>query len=171
MTLIQGTTPMQIRQASFLDLPDITEIYNEAIATTVATFDTEPKSLEDRKKWLLAHDEYQPVLVAEMDNRVVGWASLSRWSERKAYDQTLELSVYILSSYRGKGIGKKLMESLLEMTPGLNVHVILSRIAGGNEASLHLHEALGFEKIGIMKEVGKKFERWIDVHLYQKVFN
>jgi L-amino acid N-acyltransferase YncA len=137
---------MQIRQASFQDLPDITEIYNEAIATTVATFDTEPKSLENRKQWLLAHDEHQPVLVAEMDNRVVGWASLSRWSERKAYDQTLELSVYILSSYREKGIGRKLMESLLEMTPDLDVHVILSRIAGGNEASLHLHEALDLKK-------------------------
>ena len=99
--------PITIRKSSLEDVPAITEIYNEAILTTTATFDTEPKSVAERQNWLRSHCERHPVLVAEIDGRVVGWSSLSKWSERKAYDDTAETSFYVLSAFRGRGIGRK----------------------------------------------------------------
>src|SRR5512136_902684 len=94
-----------IRRADLADVPAIAEIYNEAILTTTATFDTETKSVEERAQWLKSHDERHPVLVAVVDDRVVGWACLTRWSERRAYDDTAETSFYVHSTHRGRGIG------------------------------------------------------------------
>src|SRR5689334_23168715 len=92
----------KIRRAELADASAIADIYNEAILTTTATFDTEPKSVEDRVQWLQSHDERHPVLVAVVDGTVVGWASLTRWSERRAYDETAETSFYVHSSQRGR---------------------------------------------------------------------
>jgi L-amino acid N-acyltransferase len=97
--------PVSIRRAEIADAAAIAEIYNEAIVTTTATFDTEVKTVEERAQWLEAHDERHPVLVAEVAGKVVGWTSLSRWSERRAYDGTAESSFYVLSPYRGRGVG------------------------------------------------------------------
>lgn len=159
-----------LRPAEIQDIPEITEIYNEAIRNTVATFDTEPKKLEERKNWFLAHDEKHPILVAKEEGNVVGWTALSKWSERAAYDGTAELSVYIAPDFRNRRIGRALMESIIEAGQEAGLHTIISRIAGGNEISIYMHESMGFEKIGIMKEVGHKFGRWIDVHLYQYMY-
>ena len=97
--------PVTIRRAELADAPAIADIYNEAILTTTATFDTETKSVEERAQWLQSHDERHPVLVAVVDGRVVGWASLTRWSERRAYDDTAETSFYVHSTHRRRGIG------------------------------------------------------------------
>src|SRR3954454_2525457 len=97
-----------IRRAELADAPAIAEIYNEAIATTTATFDTEPKTVEERTQWLQSHDERHPVFVALADGAIVGWASLTRWSDRAAYDDTAETSFYVRSTARGRGIGRKL---------------------------------------------------------------
>ena len=158
-----------VRSARVEDVPALAGIYNEAVLTTVATFDTEPRSLEAQRQWLEHHDARHPVLVAELQGEVVGWASLTAWSDRRAYDGTAEVSVYVRSDHRGRRIGRTLLTSLVATADGLGLHVLLARIADGNAVSVHLHRALGFRSVGVMREVGFKFERWIDVHLLERM--
>jgi len=103
-----------IRKARMEDVEAITKIYNDAIVTTTATFDTEPKSPEDRLEWFHAHDDRHPVLVSVVGADVVGWAALNKWSDRAAYNDTAETSIYIDATYRGKGIGSALNNALVE---------------------------------------------------------
>jgi phosphinothricin acetyltransferase len=158
-----------IRRAVPNDIPAITEIYNEAILTTVATFDTEPKTIAEREEWFLAHGDRHPVLVAVVDGKVVGWASLSSWSDRHAYDDTAETSFYVKSEFRGQGIGRKLKESIIDEARRLRFHTLIARIAEGGEESLHLNESAGFYRVGTLKQVGRKFGKLLDVHILQKM--
>ena len=154
---------MTIRKAEERDVPRITEIYNQAVAKTTATFDTEPRSLEDRLSWFEKHGPKHPVLVADDGGRILGWASLSHWSDRAAYDASVEISVYVEEGMRGKGIGRALMEAVVAEAHALRHHTILARITADNPVSIHLHEALGFSNAGTVREVGFKFGRWLDV--------
>jgi phosphinothricin acetyltransferase len=156
-----------IRLARETDVEAITGIYNEAVLTTTATFDTEPKSHADRLEWFRSHDDRHPVLVAECAGAVVGWSTLTQWSDRRAYDQTAETSFYVKSEFRGRGIGRKLKEATIAEARRLGYHTLLARVAEGSEASLHLNRSVGFELIGTMKEVGRKFGRLLDVHILQ----
>lgn len=160
-----------VRQAILEDLGAITKIYNEAILKTVATFDTKPKTLEEQKIWFANHGPKYPILVAEQDGLVVGWASLSRWSDRCAYSDTAEISLYVKEEFRGKGIGRKLMEAIIREGQKSGLHTVIARIAEGTKVSIHLHESVGFERIGIMKEVGRKFGKLLDVYLMQRTYN
>jgi len=159
-----------IRQALLDDLASITRIYNEAVLNTTATFDTEPKSVEEQNTWLAVHSSQYPVLVAEQDGRVVGWASLSRWSDRCAYSRTAEVSLYVESGQRGKGTGRKLLGVILLEGRKEKLHTVIARIVAGNQTSIHLCESHGFTQIGVMKEVGNKFGRFLDVVLMQKIY-
>ncbi|MDQ3192515.1 MAG: N-acetyltransferase family protein [Bacteroidota bacterium] len=158
------------RAAQIEDIHSITEIYNEAVLNTTATFDTEIKTIENRTSWFLQRDENFPVIVVEYQQKIVGYAALNKWSDKKAYDITAEISLYIAPDSRGKGIGKKLIEvivtSAIEHT---NLHSLIARITQGNEHSIYLHQAYGFEKTGVMKSVGKKFGKLLDVTLLQKM--
>lgn len=160
---------MNIRPAKPADLEAIREIYNEAVANTTATFDTEPRSSESQKRWWTAHGPKHPVIVAEDGGEVVGWASLSIWSDRCAYEDTTENSVYVIPSRQKHGIGRKLLDAILIAGQKAGVHTVLARIAEENTGSIHLHENCGFKTIGIMKEVGFKFGRRIDVRMMQKM--
>ena len=160
-----------IRCAELADLDAITEIYNEAILTTTATFDTEPKSVSERLPWFHTHGERHPILVAAMDGKVVGWACLSQWSERRAYDDTAETSFYVKAEHRGRGIGRKLKEAIIEEARRLRFHSPIARAAEGSEASIHLNKSFGFIHVGTLKEVGRKFGRLLDVHILQKVLD
>lgn len=160
-----------IRQAVLADLKAITGIYNEAVLTTVATFDTEPKSEAERRAWFEAHDSRHPILVAELDKLIVGWASLSQWSDRLAYADTAEISLYVQEACRGQGIGKQLIEAITSEGEKAGLHTVIARIVAGNQVSIRLHEAAGFEHIGIMREVGRKFGRRLDVYLMQKIYH
>jgi L-amino acid N-acyltransferase YncA len=164
-------TSVTIRRAELADVPAITDIYNEAILTTTATFGTEPKSLAERTQWLESHDERHPVLVAVVDGQVVGWASLARWSERRAYDDAAETSLYVHSTYRGRGIGRRLKEAIIEEARRLRFHTLIARVAEGSRESVHLNERAGFVHVGTMKEVGRKFGRLLDVHIMQKMLD
>ena len=159
-----------IKRAVLDDLPAITEIYNEAVLTTTATFDTETKTVAERQTWFAAHDSDCPVLLAKENDTVMGWASLSRWSPKIGYASTVEVSLYVDSSYRGKGIGKQLMASILAEGEKSGHHTVLARIVEGNAVSIGLHEAFGFELVGVIREVGYKFDRWLDVWLMQKIY-
>jgi L-amino acid N-acyltransferase len=162
---------ISIRPATLGDIHWITQIYNEAIQNTTATFDTEVKTEEDRINWFKQHNNKYPVLVAETENKVIGYACLSKWSDRCAYDGTAEVSVYIDSNYRGRGVGKKLLEVLTLTGEKVGLHNLVSRITEGNLSSIHIHELLGFEHIGVMREAGVKFGKRLDVHMMQKLFN
>jgi len=159
-----------IREAISQDIAAVTEIYNEAILKTVATFDTQPKTVEGQKPWFEGHDSKHPIIVAEQDSKVVGWASLSRWSDRCAYSDTAEVSVYVREEHRGKGVGTELMRRILSQGRKAGLHTVVARIAESNEASIRLHEVFGFEHVGTMREVGRKFGKLLDVHLMQKVY-
>lgn len=160
---------LSIRPATVHDVRIITDIYNHAVINTTATFDTEIKTYEDRLKWFNDHQPTHPVLVAEDEGRVIGFASLSRWSERCAYDGTAEVSVYIDHNNRGRGVGKKLLEVLTLAGKKAGFHNLISRITEGNLSSIHIHELLGYEHIGVMRQAGKKFGKFLDVHLMQKL--
>ena len=158
---------LNVRPCSEKDQPFIMEIYNDAVEHTTATFDTEKRSIEKQMEWFKKHRQNHPVIVAEEDSIIKGWASLSPWSDRKAYDETVEVSVYVHQDFRGKGIGKKLLEIITLEGKRVNNHTIISRISAGNKISIHIHEQLGYRHIGVMKEAGIKFGRLIDVHMMQ----
>ena len=160
---------MIIRKATEKDLGPINEIYNQAVTTTTATFDTEPKTLEERRQWFEHHGPAHPVLVAQSEAGVCGWASLSEYSPRAAYARTVEISIYISEESRGKGIGKRLLHAILAEARALGHHTILARITADNPVSVRLHENAGFEMVGTMREVGFKFGRLLDVHIMQLV--
>ena len=164
-------TTVTIRRAGLSDAAAIADIYNEAILTTVATFDTEPKTVAERTQWLQAHDERHPVLVAEVGGKVVGWASLTQYSERRAYDDCAETSFYVHSTHRGRGIGRKLKDAIIEEARRLRYHTLIARIAEGSGASIHLNESAGFVHVGTLKEVGRKFGKLLDVHIMQKILD
>jgi phosphinothricin acetyltransferase len=160
-----------MRNATIDDLKSITKIYNDAIKNTVATFDTEIKTIKEQTKWFSDHGKKNPILVAEENGSVIGWAALSKYSTRCAYSDTAEISLYVKEENQGKGIGKKLMESIIKEGKNAGLHVIIARITDGNKKSIHIHESVGFSHIGIMKEVGYKFGKLLDVYLMQKIYN
>ncbi|MGF7031458.1 phosphinothricin acetyltransferase [Paenibacillus mucilaginosus] len=160
---------MIIRKAQAGDLPAIVDIYNEAVLHTVATFDTVPRTLEQQEAWFKQHGDAYPVIVAEQDGTVVGWASLNQYSDRLAYARTSELSLYIHAGHRGQGTGKKLLEAVLAAGREAGLHTVLSRIVEGNDSSIHIHHVYGFETVGTMRQVGFKFGRALDVILLQKM--
>lgn len=159
---------MNIRKAKQKDLPVLVSIYNQAILKTTATFDLDPVSIESRQAWFDEHmDDRFPLIVAEEGSTVMGYASLSTYRPKPAYNRTVEVSVYIDEQHHGKGLGKQLLTHIIEMARALDYHVIIAGITSGNDISVKLHEQFGFVKCGEMKEVGFKFDNWQDVLFYQ----
>lgn len=157
-----------IRKAVLDDVQSIREIYNEAIVTTIATFDTEEKSLENRQDWFKDRNENFPILVAEKENAVAGYVALNKWSERKAYNITAEVSLYVNSNQRALGIGKQLLSQIVqEAKTNTKLHSLIARISAGNEQSIYLHKLNGFKVMGVMKEAGIKFGSLHDVTFMQ----
>jgi phosphinothricin acetyltransferase len=154
---------INIRAATEADVPAITEIYNHEVLHGTATFDIEPKSLEDRLQWLRETQHPHAVIVAEVDGEVAGWGCLRQFRVKAAYRFTAENSVYIHRDRRGQGIGIAILARLVEVGRENNFHSIIAGIAEGNEPSVRLHRRFGFEDIGTEREVGYKFERWLDV--------
>jgi phosphinothricin acetyltransferase len=158
-----------IRRGELADLEAIIEIYNEAVLTTTATFDTEPQSTSDRLPWFHSHGERHPILVAVADGQVIGWASLSKWSERPAYADTAETSFYVKAGHRGQGVGRALKGAIIDEAHRLKFHTLIARVAEASSESLHLNEEFGFVHVGTLKEVGRKFGKLLDVHILQKM--
>ncbi len=160
---------MIIRTAKECDMDALLSIYNYEVLNGVATFDLEPKSMEERMKWFRAHNvDNHPLLAAEVDGRAVGYASLSEYREKEAYKKTVELSIYVDPGYRRLGVARALMEAILkEARSREDIHAVISVITGGNEASIRLHEEFGFTHCGTMKEVGEKFGRPLDIDNFQ----
>jgi L-amino acid N-acyltransferase YncA len=160
---------MLIRAAKLSDLPAIRAIYNDEVLNGIATFDTEEKTLEDREAWFKRLELTHPILVADDNGVILGFSSAGPWSDRKAYAGTAENSVYVLKTSRGKGVGKELLSSLLTEAKKFRLHTLIARITDGNQTSIEIHKKLGFQHVGVLKEVGFKFGRQIDVTLMQKI--
>lgn len=156
-----------VRASVLGDLPALVAIYNQAIRSTTATFDTVEKSVEDRRGWFEAHGQRAPLLVAVDGDVVLGYASLMPWSDRCAYSGTAETAVYVDEAARGRGVGKALMVALMGRARELDLRCVVARIAEGNEASVALHRRHGFRALGVMRRCGTKFGRLLDVTLMQ----
>jgi L-amino acid N-acyltransferase len=154
---------MSIRAAGHEDLPRILEIYNREVLVSTATYDTVPRTPAEHRKWFSLHDADHPVLVAVTGAGVAGWASLSSWSDRAAYSKSVEVSVYVAEEYRRKGVGRLLLQALIDAGRAHGCHALLARISADNEASIRLHALLGFTVVGTLREVGVKFGRTLDV--------
>jgi L-amino acid N-acyltransferase YncA len=162
---------LTIRKAELKDLAAITDIYNQAILHTTATFDTNTKTVEEQKSWFEKHGVKYPILVALEGGEMIGWASMSAWSDRCAYAETAEASLYIREGYRGKGVGRKLAMANLKAGQEAGLHTAIIRVVADNDASIELAESLGFKHIGVMREVGRKFGKLLDVHMMQIIFD
>ena len=158
---------MIIRDAAISDVEDLARIYNWAVANTTASFDINRQTIENRLEWFGHYGGRYPLIVAELDGKVAGYSSLSKFREKEGYAGTVEISVYIDPDYHGKGIGKKLMEEIVDRGRKLGHHVIVACITAGNDISVKMHEKMGFEFCGNMKQVGYKFGKWQDILFYQ----
>ena len=160
-----------VRSAQRADLPAILAIYNDAILHTTASYAYEPEALEQRVRWFDQHEaQGLPVFVAVDDSGVVvGWGSLSSFRERIGYRFTAEHSVYVTADRRGQGIGRALMVELVGAAKALGKHTLIGVVDASNEPSLRLHRAFGFEQAGYFREVGYKFDRWLDLIFMQLV--
>jgi L-amino acid N-acyltransferase YncA len=156
-----------LRDAVKEDVACILHIYNRAILTTTATFDLEEETLEQRLEWFSHYGGNHPLIVAEMDGLVVGYCYLSVFRTKPAYNRTAEISVYINEHYRGKGIGKLLYAEILKRARTLGYRAIIACITAGNEISVRMHKQFGFEWVGQMKQVGFKFNEWLDIEFYE----
>lgn len=161
---------MVIRPATAADLPAINDIYNYEVLHGLATFDVLPRSLERAQAWLAAHDARHPVLVADRDDSVLGWASLTLYSDRKAYENLAEDSLYVHQDFRGRGIGGQLLDALLAAGKAAGLHSVLARITAVNRQSIEMHRRRGFEQMGVLREAGTKNGRLLDVVFMQLVY-
>lgn len=156
--------PVLIRDAVEADLPAIRDIYNHAVEHTTAIWNEVLIDVDNRRAWLeLRRAKGFPVLVAEKDGKVAGYASYGDWRAFDGYRHTVEHSVYVDKDCRGGGIGKKLMLELIARAKAGGMHVMIAAIEAENKASIALHERLGFRLVGIHREVGIKFGRWLDL--------
>jgi L-amino acid N-acyltransferase YncA len=158
-----------IRSTLSGDIREICSIYNYYIENTTVTFEDEPVSADEMEKRILEVATSYPWLVYEDFGKVIGYAYASRWKARAAYKHSAELSVYVSKDYLGKGIGKKLYEALIAELRKTNIHVVIGGMSLPNEQSKRLHESMEFRKVAEFKEVGNKFQKWIDVGYWELI--
>ena len=158
-----------MRQATEHDIEAIRSIYNLEVENGTSTFDLRPRTSEEQQLWLRSHVGAYTAIVAASSEQIVGFGSLSPYRERPAYRGTAEVSVYVHHSHQRKGIGKALLDELVEAAEQHGFHTLIARVSGPNAASHALFEASGFEKVGVEKEVGRKFNQWLDIAIYQKM--
>jgi phosphinothricin acetyltransferase len=151
------------------DAEAIRSIYNLEVTGSTVTFDLVPRTLAEQEAWLAEHAGVHPAVVAELDGEVVGFGSLAPYRNRPAYATTVEDSVYVRGDRRGAGCGRAILAELVRLATVHGFHAVMARIVGGHEASIGLHTACGFELVGVEREVGRKFGRWLDVVLMQRL--
>lgn len=164
---------MQIRDAIDADAPAIAAIYNDAVVNTTAIWNEVQVDAANRAGWMTDRRRLgYPVLVAvDDDGTVVGYASFGDWRAFDGYRHTVEHSVYVRADRRGGGIGKALMQALIGRARDIGKHVMVAAIEAGNKGSIALHEALGFQRTGLMPQVGMKFGRWLDLAFLQLILD
>ena len=156
-------SPVKIRLATPADLAAINDIYNYYVAHSTCTYQTEPETADDRRKWFEEHGPKHPVTVAVRSGEVIGWGSLSPFRLRAAYAWTVEDSVYIRHDSLRQGLGSILLDDLIVRAKQLGHHTIIASIDGEQTGSIALHVTRGFVQAAHLKEVGSKYDRWLDV--------
>jgi phosphinothricin acetyltransferase len=155
---------LQIRDAIEADMASVMEIYNDAVANTTAIWNETLVDLANRQDWLAARKAKGfPVIVAVVDGAIAGYASYGDWRAFDGFRLTVEHSVYVHRDCQGLGLGRALMQELIERAVSNGIHVMIAAIESGNAASIGLHEKLGFRAAGKFSEVGTKFGRWLDL--------
>ena len=167
---------MQTRLATMADADAIAEIYNREVTEGTATFDMVPRSPTAQAAWMRQHTGAYPCIVAvpgdgdaEPSGTVLGWACLSPYRTRPAYSTSVEDSVYVHRDHQGRGVGSLLLGNLTALADDHGFHAVFARIADAGSASVALHAKHGFEFVGVEREVGRKFGRWLDVTLMQRL--
>jgi L-amino acid N-acyltransferase len=172
---------MRIRLAAPGDAEAILAIYNVEVTTAVSTFDMVPRTAEEQRDWMARHRGAHPAVVAvadpaeaaghrgEGDEVVLGFGSLSPFKSRPAYATTVENSVYVDRPHRRSGVGRAVLHELVSLAGAHGFHTVIARIVGANEASIRLHQACGFELVGVEREIGRKHRQWLDVVELQKM--
>ena len=160
---------MEVRLARPEDAEAIRAIYNVEVSTGTVVFDLVPRSPAAQLQWLTEHAGAHPAVVALEDGAVRGFGSISPYRSRPAYATTVEDSVYVDRAHHGKGIGTQLLAELVRLATAHGFHAMIGRIVGHNEVSIALHRACGFELVGVEREVGRKFGRWLDVVVMQRL--
>ena len=160
----------KIRLATMEDAEAIRAIYNREILGSTVTFDLVARTAEDQLAWMDEHSGAHPAVVAVGEDATVrGFGSLSPYRPRPAYRTTVEDSVYVDPAYQGQGVGRVILEELVQLAGSHGFHAVIARIVGGHEASIGLHAACGFQQVGVEREVGRKFGKWLDVVLMQRL--
>ncbi|WP_285421606.1 GNAT family N-acetyltransferase [Pseudomonas sp. efr-133-TYG-23] len=161
-----------IRDATEKDLPAIRDIYNDAVRNTTAIWNEQPVDLANRLAWFNAlQAQGYPILVAVENDEVTGYSSFGDWRPFEGFRYSVEHSVYVRNDQRGKGLGPRLMQVLIERARSAGKYVMVAAIESGNQASIRLHERLGFVTTGQMPQVGIKFGRWLDLTFMQLALN
>lgn len=161
-----------LRNAEEADLQAILDIYNDVIINTTAVYSEEPHTLQMRRDWYLDRvNNNFPVYVAVEDNKVAGFCSFGHFRAWQCYRFTAELSLYVGTAYRGKGISKIMLQALIERAIEMNLHVLIAGISADNHVSLNLHQSFGFEEVAHFKEVGYKFGRWLDLKFLELILS
>jgi phosphinothricin acetyltransferase len=159
---------MIIRTATAADAQGLAEIYNHAVENTVAILNETLVDAENRAAWVAQRQgDGFPVLVAEEDGQVIGYASYGPWRPFHGFCETVEHSVYVRDGQRGKGLGRQLMQALIDQARADGLHMMVAAVTAGNDASIRLHEALGFEITARMPQVGQKFGEWLELIFLQ----
>ena len=162
---------MIIRKAERKDIPEMLEIYNYEVLNGIATFDIEPKTMDEWTTWFDEHEKPHVILVSEINGSIAGYASLSSYRKKQAYASCAELSVYVNRIYRNQKVASNLMDYILDYASKHDFHTIVSVITSGNSISEYLHKKYHFEYCGTIKEVGYKMNQYLSIDNYQLILN
>jgi len=155
---------LSLRLVERRDAAAIRDIYNLEVAESTVTFDMVPRTLDEQVAWIDEHSGGHPAIVAvDEQGVVVGFGSLTSYKDRPAYATTVEDSVYVHRDHRSRGVGKLLLEELVRLGRDHGFHAMIARIVGDHGVSIALHSGCGFEHVGVEREVGRKFNKWLDV--------
>ena len=161
--------PLLVEDATEADLPEILAIYNEVIRATTAVYSDHPATLDDRREWFRARLARRfPVLVTRDETGVTGFGSFGEFRSWPGYRHTVEHSVHVRNDRRGQKIGSTIVQTLCERASALGMHVMIGGVDAANEASIRMHESIGFERAAVLREVGRKFDRWLDLQFVVK---
>jgi L-amino acid N-acyltransferase YncA len=158
-----------LRPATAADTAAICRIYNQGIEDRLATLETELRTPDERRQWLAARGPRHPVFVAETDEMVVGWSSLNVYNPRPAYRYVADFSIYIERGWRGKGVGRRLLEHLIEQARALDYHKMMLSTFPFNASGVALYERMGFTQAGVFHEMGLLDGRWVDTLIMEKL--
>ena len=163
------TGEITVRRAAEADGEAVCIIYNQGIEDRIATLETDLRSPGERRQWIAARGPRHPVIVAEVGGQVVGWGSLNQFNPRTVYDHVADLSVYVERSWRGKGVGRRLLERLIELARETGYHKMVLSTFPFNETGVALYERLGFRRVGTYYEQGMLDGKWIDTLIMEKL--